>query len=635
MRVIGTAGHVDHGKSALVHALTGIDPDRLKEEKEREMTIDLGFAWLKLPSGREVSIVDVPGHEDFIRNMLAGVGGIDFALFVVAADEGVMPQTREHLAILDLLRVQDGVVALTKSDLVEEPEWLELVQEEVRDELAGSVLQNAKITPVSARTGQGLAELLSDLDRLLQSPPPRRETGRPRLPIDRVFTIAGFGTVVTGTLIDGRLYSGQEVEILPRELRARIRGLQTHKAKVEVAIPPSRVAVNLTGVSKEQLQRGDVLTILGWLRPTSLLDARLQLLKDAPRPLAHNATVRFFTGATQCQARVRILDRKEVKPGEESWVQFVLADPVCVVKGDRFIIRQPSPSLTLGGGSIIDAFPQRRHRRFRAKVLQRLERLAHGTPEEVLLQELEGEQPCEAATLVTRSTLGREEAAQTLLSLLKDGQLVLLDASAGEESDSVPASTKYVMSASGWEALLKKITSLLGDYHQRYPLRAGMPREELKSRLRLSPRAFNEAVVRAATEGVLKETETVLFLVEHRVVLNAEQQRRVTKLLDAFQQSPHSPPSLAESETTVGAEVLAALIEQGKLVKVSDTVLFSAEAYEEMTQAIVNYLQREGSITLAQVRDMFKTSRKYAQALLEHLDDQRITRRVGDERVLR
>jgi selenocysteine-specific elongation factor len=635
MRVIGTAGHVDHGKSALVHALTGIDPDRLKEEKEREMTIDLGFAWLELPSGREVSIVDVPGHEDFIRNMLAGVGGIDFALFVVAADEGVMPQTREHLAILDLLQVQDGVVALTKSDLIEDPEWLELVQEEVREELAGSVLQNATIMPVSARTGQGLPELLSQLDRLLQSPPSRRETGRPRLPIDRVFTIAGFGTVVTGTLIDGRLHSGEEVEILPRGLKARIRGLQTHRAKVELAVPPSRVAVNLTGISKEQLQRGDVLTAPGWLRPTSLLDARLRLLKDAPRPLAHNATVDFFTGAAQCQARVRILGRKEVLPGEESWVQFALTAPVCVVKGDRFIIRQPSPSLTIGGGSIVDPFPQRRHRRFRSEVVQRLERLAHGTPEEVLLQELEGEQPREAATLVTRSALGREEAAQTLLSLLKDSQVVLLDVEAGRESDSVAASTRYVMSASAWQGLLKKIISLLDEYHQRHPLRVGMPREELKSRLHLSPRAFGEAVTRAATEGVLAETEAILFLAEHRVVLNAEQQRRVAGLLNAFQRSPRSPPSLAESEAIVGAEVLAALIEQGKLVKVSDTVLFSAEAYQEMTQAIVNYLQREGSITLAQVRDMFKTSRKYAQALLEHLDDQRITKRVGDQRILR
>jgi len=340
MRVIGTAGHVDHGKSTLVHALTGIDPDRLKEEKEREMTIDLGFAWLRLPSGQEVSIVDVPGHEDFIRNMLAGVGGIDLALFVVAADEGVMPQTREHLAILDLLQVQGGVVALTKSDLVEDPEWLEMVQEEVREELAGSVLQEAKIVPVSARTRQGLSELLAELDRLLQLPISRRETGRARLPIDRVFSMAGFGTVVTGTLIDGRLRIGQEVEILPLSsarsrpppLKARIRGLQMHKTKVELAIPPSRVAVNLTGVSTEQLHRGDVLTIPGWLHPTAQLDARLRLLKDAPRPFAHDSTVDFFTGTAQCQARVRILDRKELAPGEDGWVQLVLSAQVSVIK---------------------------------------------------------------------------------------------------------------------------------------------------------------------------------------------------------------------------------------------------------------------------------------------------------------
>jgi len=633
MRVIGTAGHVDHGKSTLVHALTGIDPDRLKEEKEREMTIDLGFAWLKLPSGREVSIVDVPGHEDFIKNMLAGAGGIDCALLVVAADEGVMPQTREHLAILDLLQVRDGVVALTKSDTIEDPEWLDLVQEEVREELAGTVLQDAKIVPVSAHTGFGLSELLEELDRLLQSPPPRQESGRPRLPIDRVFTIAGFGTVVTGTLIDGRLHNGQEVEILPRGLKARIRGLQTHKVKVELAIPPSRVAVNLTGVSKEQLRRGDVLTTPGWLRPTLLLDARLRLLKDAPRPLVHNATVDFFTGTAQCQARVRILDRKETAPGEESWVQFILSTPIPVVKGDRFIIRRPSPSLTIGGGSIVDPFPQRRHRRFRPQVLQRLEILAHGTPEQVLLLELEREQPCEAASLVAHSTLGPEKAAQTLQTLLRDNQALLLDTTAQPES--AAAGTKYIMSASGWKALLEKVISLLQEYHQRYPLRAGMPREELKSRLRLSPRAFNEAMARAAAQGVLVETEAILSLADHQVTLNAEQQQQVAQLLKAFQQHPYSPPSVAESEALVGAEVLAALIEQGKLVRVSDTVLFSAEAYQEMKQAIINHLQHEGRITLAQVRDMFSTSRKYAQALLEHLDRKHITKRIGDERILR
>lgn len=633
MRVIGTAGHVDHGKSTLVHALTGIDPDRLKEEKEREMTIDLGFAWLKLPSGREVSIVDVPGHEDFIKNMLAGVGGIDLALFVVAADEGVMPQTREHLAILDLLQVRDGVVALTKSDLVDDPEWLELVQEEVRKELAGSVLENAKIIPVSARTGQGLSELLDELDRLLQAPPPRHETGRPRLPIDRVFTIAGFGTIVTGTLIDGRLHLGEEVEILPAGIKARVRGLQTHKAKVELAIPPSRVAVNLAGVSKDQLQRGDVLTTPGWLRPTSLLDTRLRLLKDAPRPLGHNRVVDFFTGTAQCEAQVRLLDRKELAPGEESWAQFILSAPVAVVRGDRFIIRLASPSLTLGGGVVVDPLPPRRHRRFQANVLNRLQQLMHGTPDEVLLQELEREQPCEAATLVSHSTLGTDQAAQTLRSLLKNGQVVLLDTTT--EFDSAPTSTKYVMSLSAWETLLERIVALLREYHQRYPLRAGMPREELKSRLHVPARAFNDIVAKAAVQGVIREMETVLSLADHQVAFTAEQQRQVNQLLQAFQKNPYSPPSLAESEALVGAEVLAALIEQGKLVKVSDTVLFSADAYQKMVQAIVDHLQREGRITLAQVRDMFSTSRKYAQALLEHLDDKRITKRIGDERILR
>jgi len=635
MRVIGTAGHVDHGKSTLVYALTGIDPDRLKEEKEREMTIDLGFAWLKLPSGLEASIVDVPGHEDFIKNMLAGVGGIDLALFVVAADEGVMPQTREHLAILDLLQVPDGVVALTKSDLVQDPEWLDLVQEEVREQLAGSVLQNARIVPVSARTGQGLPVLLGELDRLLQNPPARHETGRPRLPIDRVFSIAGFGTVVTGTLIDGRIHVGQDVEVQPGGLKARIRGLQTHKAKLELAVPPSRVAVNLTGVSTEQLKRGDVVTTPGWLRPTTQLDVRLRLLKNAPRALTHNTAVDFFTSATQSPAKVRVLDHKQVEPGEESWVQLLLSDPIAVVKGDRFIIRQISPSLTLGGGSIVDPFPQRRHRRFDPEVMQRLEQLARGTPEEVLLQELEREQPREAAALVAGSSLGASQAEQALRSLLRDGQVVALDPGTSAQLETVAGSAGYVMSLASWESLWDKMGAHLAEYHQRFPLRAGMPREELKSRLRLPPRAFNEAITKAAAQGVLSESETTLALTSHRVTLNAEQERRVAELWHAFQRDPYAPPSVAACEALVGADVLAAMIEQGKVIKVSDTVLFAAEAYQKLTQGIIAHLQREGRITLAQVRDMFNTSRKYAQAVLEHLDDKHITKRLGDERILR
>ena len=288
MHVVGTAGHVDHGKSTLVHALTGIDPDRLKEEKEREMTIDLGFAWLTLPNGEEIGLVDVPGHKDFIKNMLAGVGGIDATLFIVAADEGVMPQTREHLDILDLLGVKAGVVAITKKDLVEDGEWLELVMAEVSTELEGTCLESAPMVPVSARTGEGLPELLAELQRVLSAARPHRDDGRPRLPIDRIFSVAGFGTVVTGTLIDGQLRVGQEVEILPGGLKTRIRGLQTHKEKLEVALPSSRVAVNLAGVAVTDLQRGDVLTLPGWLTPTQLIDVRLRYLADAPLPLKHN-----------------------------------------------------------------------------------------------------------------------------------------------------------------------------------------------------------------------------------------------------------------------------------------------------------------------------------------------------------
>jgi len=304
-----------------------------------------------------------------------------------------------------------------------------------------------------------------------------------------------------------------------------------------------------------------------------------------------------------------------------------------VVKGDRFVIRQASPSLTLGGGVIVDPFPQRRHRRLQSEIIQRLESLARGTPEEVLLQELEREQPCEGTALVSRSSLGADVAAETLRALLQDARVVVLGASARAES--VATGNAYVMSLGSWQALLERIVELLQDYHQRYPLRGGMPREELKSRLRLSPRAFNEAISQASAQGVLRETEAILALAQHRATFGPEQQRQVSKLLHTFAQDPYSPPSLAESEAMVGAEVLAALIEQGQLVKMSDTVLFAAETYTKMTQAVISHLQREGRITLAQVRDMFSTSRRYAQALLEHLDDKRVTKRVGDERVLR
>jgi len=621
----------------LVEALTGIDPDRLKEEKEREMTIDLGFAWLTLPSGEPVGIVDVPGHRDFIENMLAGVGGIDAALFVVAADEGVMPQTREHLAILDLLGVRNGVVALTKMDLVEDEEWLELVQIDVTELLENTALADAPIVPVSARTGQGLSALLEELDRLLENVPPRSDLGRPRLPIDRVFTIAGFGTVVTGTLVDGKLQVGQEVEVLPQGLRARVRGLQTHKEKIECAVPGSRVAVNLTGVGTDEVRRGDVVTIPGWLRSTTLVDVHLRYLDSAPRPLRHNAALKFFSGSAEVVAKARLLDSEAILPGGEGWVQLRLAEPVALVRGDRFIVRQPSPAVTVGGGQVIDPHPRRRHRRFRPEVTAKLATLARGSPEEILLQSLETGQPCQVDTLLERSGLAMEEADQALQQLLGSDQVLIFDTRIEEipNTQYLVSSNPYLISATGWDRLLDKLAVALRDYHRQYPLRQGMRREELKSQLGLSTRLLNEVVNRAVSEGRLVDEEATLRLPDHRVEFSADQQRQVHKLLAAFRENPYTTPSVADSEAAVGAAVLNALIQQGELVQVSEDVLFLRETYEEMVRRVIEHIKDQGGITVAQVRDMFAASRKYALALMEHLDERKVTKRVGDERVLR
>ena len=633
--VIGTAGHVDHGKSALVQAMTGINPDRLKEEQEREMTIDLGFAWLTLPSGERVGIVDVPGHKDFIKNMLAGVGGIDAALFVVAADEGVMPQTREHLAILDLLKVPGGVVAVTKIDLVEDQEWLELVMADLAEQLTGTCLEHAEMIPVSARTGEGLPELVAALDRYLVTSAARPDLGRPRLPIDRVFTIAGFGTVVTGTLIEGTLQVGQEVEILPHGLKVRIRGLQTHKQKIDVAVPGSRVAVNLTGVSTDQLRRGDVVTMPGWLRPTTLVDVRLHYLPDNPRPLRHNTQVNFFSGAAEVGARVRLLGQETLQPGEIGWAQLRLESPVALVKHDRFIIRQPSPSRTLGGGMVVEPYPGRKHRRFRPEVIARLETLAHGTPQEILLLSLETRQPCEAREMIKRCGLPGDVAVEALQTSLQSGQILVLDTDRPVTIPNPATSDRYLVTSTGWRSLVERLRGHLRAYHALHPLRKGIPREELKSRLKMTGKLVNQVVGLAASEGHLVEEKDTIRLSEHEVRFSAEQQQRVNTLLTTFRRHPYTTPSFAECEASVGAEILNTIIEQGQLIKISNDVLYLPETYRGMVERVVAHLKSEGTITVAQVRDMFGASRKYALALMTHLDERRITKRVGDERVLR
>ncbi len=629
MHVIGTAGHVDHGKSTLVEALTGINPDRLKEERERQMTIDLGFAWLTLPNQETIGVIDVPGHRDFIENMLAGVGGIDAALFVVAADEGVMPQTREHLAILDLLQVGGGVVALTKADLVE-PDWLELVKADLAAVVQGTVLAGAPMLAVSAKTGAGLPELRSALQACLAARPPRPDVGRARLPVDRIFTIAGFGAVVTGTLSDGALAVGDEVALLPDGLPARVRGLQTHKTKIERATPGNRVAVNLAGVEVAQLRRGMVVAHPGTLAPTALLDVQFRQLADVDQPLKHNAEAKFFVGAAEVLATVRVLGGEALPPGATGWLQLALAQPVAVVKGDRFILRRPSPSATLGGGSVIDPHPPQRHRRRDPAVLARLETLARGTPGERLLQALDASGPASLKDASQKAALEPAAAAEAVAALRAEAQLVELEGEA------------LVMSRAGWAGVDAQMRAALAAFHAAQPLRGGMSREELKSRLGqtvpwpLSPRVFNALVAYAAESVRLVASGAVVRLPEHQLKFTPAQQAQVDRLLAVLRREPYNTPSPKDCAAQLGSEaVFGALLEQGVLVQVSAEVVFLAETYPTMVEAIKAHLRAKGKITVAEVRDQFSTSRKYALALMEHLDALGVTRRVGDERVLK
>ena len=621
MYVIGTAGHVDHGKSTLVKALTGIDPDRFPEEKAREMTIDLGFAWMALPSGREVSIVDVPGHERFIKNMLAGVGAIDLALLIVAADESVMPQTREHLAILDILQITRGLVVVTKTDLVDE-ELVELVKAEVEDTLQGTSFEGCPMVGVSAYTGDGLEELKATMDSILDETDARQDLGRPRLPIDRCFTIPGFGTVVTGTLIDGTLTVGQEIELAGSGQRARVRGLQSHKTKVDATDPGVRLAVNLSGLSKDEVERGEILTIPGWLKPTYRLDARLRMVKNAPNPLKHNQGVTFHLFTSEASARVRLLDADRLTAGQEGWVQLLLADPLPVVKGDFFVIR--SSEDTLGGGQIVDPNPRRRYRRFDDDVIDRLMTLDQGTGGDIIISVAEQWGPCDMTTLSQRTNLSQEEVTERVSQLTGEGHLVSLGEFGGD-ADAV------VYSAQGWDILKSKVASALQLYHTQYPLRHGVPAQEIRSRLNLSQPVYQRALARLVEEQIVVDERQSLRLPDHEITLTPKMEEEASAYLNSLQKDPYSPPS----DQRVSPELLGVLIDQGKVVRVTDGVIFDASAYREMTERIVQHLKDQGNITVAEARTMFNTSRKYILPLLEHMDQQQITRRTGDERVLR
>lgn len=628
--IVGTAGHIDHGKTTLIKALTGIDCDRLKEEKERGITIDLGFAYFDLPSGRRAGIVDVPGHERFIKNMLAGVGGMDLVLLVVAADEGVMPQTVEHLHILSLLQVKRGIVVITKADLVE-PDWLDLVMLDIEEKVRGTVMADAPVVAVSAHTGQGLAELTAAIDRSCEALAERDVHLPFRLPVDRVFSLQGFGTVVTGTLLAGTVRVGDQVMLYPEELPLRVRGVGVHGVQVETAQAGQRVALNLASVSVEAIRRGDVLAAKGSLSPSMMLDARLSLLPDVDKLVANRARARLYIGTAEVICRAVLLDRDELLPGESAYAQLRLEAPVGVLAGDRFVLRSYSPLMTLGGGTVLDPTPKKR-KRFRERGLAELAVLESGSTEEIVSQYLmeQGEQ------LYTREQLlrviARPDREEALERLLADDYVVSVYADDAE----------YLIHRARLKTTMDRIVAVVSDYHRRFPLRPGMPREELRSKVfgEVSTRVFAALLLEMQAESPFCLTAKSVALRDFRVEFAGKWSRAREIVVKLLTEQLYSPPAADElrTETRLSPEdtkeLLDALVETGEVVKVADGMYFCVSAITGARELLVEHFRAEPELSLAAFRTYIDSSRKFALPLLEYFDQQRVTYRVGETRRL-
>jgi len=627
--VVGTAGHIDHGKTSLVKALTGIDTDRLPEEKARGITIDLGFAFLEEAGGLTIEIVDVPGHERFIRNMLAGVGGIDLAMLVIAADEGVMPQTREHLAICTLLHIKGGLVALTKADLVE-PDWLELVREDVAGAVRGTFLESAPILPVSAKTGRGLDDLRAALRGLAAAVPERGIDQLPRLPIDRVFTVKGFGTVVTGTLTAGALAADERVEVYPKKAEAKIRGLQTHGRPVASARAGQRTAINLQGLERAAIARGDVVGLPGTLVPSLLVDGTLELLPEAPRAIKSRTRVRFHVGTSEIMARTLLLDRPELVPGDTAFARFRLEAPLVARPGDRFVVRSYSPIVTIGGGTLLDVDPPRFKRKAPALVAH-LTLLQTGSPEAVLEEHIRhvGAAGVRLATLAGRVPFGPERLRGLLDALQPAGRVIAVD-------------RDWFIHPDSFAGLRTLVVEALTAFHRANPLKPGMSREELRGRAGgADERVFAFLLTSLAAEGTVKTDRDKVRLAAHEVRLSPEQRRIVDRLEEDFLRAEAAPPSAEEALGKAGLvgdeehELFQVLVQAGTLVRVKESLFFHARALDAIQTKLVALLRERKEIGPGDIKDLLGISRKYAIPLLEFFDQRRVTARVGERRILR
>ena len=627
--IIGTAGHVDHGKTRLIKALSGIDTDRLEEEKKRGITIELGFAHIPNDAGYNIGVIDVPGHEKFIKNMLAGIGGIDFVLFVVAADEGIMPQTREHFEILQALGIDDGIIAITKTDMVDE-EWLELVQEDIRDYVEGSFLEGKPMIPVSAKSGANIDLLKEEIIRKCDRESKRIEAPEMfRLPVDRVFTKSGFGTVVTGTLMDGTCSLNDEVHVFPEETPAKIRGIQTYGNDVEQAVAGQRTAINLSGVRKEDIRRGDVIAAKSAVSVTGMLDVKLKIFDSSERMVLNNSRVHLYCGSKEVLTKVILMDRDALSAGEEAYVQFRLEEPIAVRRGDRFIIRFYSPIITIGGGQILDAVPEK-HKRNRENVLEGFRTLESGNVSDIFVLKTGGHKFYSKELLLQELGMLPETGNREIERCIEEGKLVEL------EDGTILAASKFQM-------MTDRLIQLLQEYHESNPLAEGMPKQELQSRLRDTWYIQDDKIILGAVHrlmdlGTLMDCGKTVSMQGFEAVLTPEQEKLKERIAGMYKDAGIEIPKNDEiyaldSDKRVINAIFDRLYKEGVLVKVDPSYNISKEGWNRVVAA-ARTAGAEGSFVLADFRDTLNTSRKYASVYLAALDRAGITVFDGERRRL-
>ena len=630
--ILGTAGHIDHGKTSLIKAVTGVNTDRLKEEQARGITIELGFASMDLPGGWHLGIVDVPGHEKFVKNMVAGATGIDMVAMVIAADEGVMPQTREHMEICALLGIQHGLIALTKTDLVDE-EWMELVIEDIRDFSRGTFLEDCAIVPVSSTTGDGIQAFVDTLDELSAAVPERSVTNLFRLPVDRVFTMKGFGTVITGSLVSGRVKVGDTITIYPSMITSKVRGIQVHNESVEEAGPGMRTAINFQGLEKASVNRGEVISTPRSLKPSYMVDVSLHFLNSNRKPAKNRTKVRFHTGTSEVFGYLVLLDREDLKPGEDIVAQLRLDTPVYLVRDDRFVIRSYSPVRTIGGGKVLNPVPPK-HKQFQPKVVEGLKGLIDNPPEWVVSFHVQDAD----VVGVTFSNL-------VIMTNLPEKQLMSITQGLSSTRDiiQVDKENRLFVHKSVFASLQDNMVSSLENYHQANPLKVGMSKEELKSKfpMKAAGKLFSAVMNQMLKANTIVQEGEVVKLEGHKVSLGFDQTTIKEKVLDIYQKSGLTPPYFKEVTKTLGVDpavakdVLMLLVNEGTMIKAKEDLFFHVEPYDDLKKRLKDFLIANEEITTPQFKEMTGASRKYIIPLLEYFDARNVTIRVGDSRKLR